>query len=144
MSEAIRHAIVEGGLVTNVILAPPGFEGGVECGPEVGIGWSYAGGQFEAPAAPPEPEPSTNPVDYPLKRWEFRAMVSFLDVGASIEAAIQSIPDPLQRAVALARYKDSDVYVRDDPLFETLAPAVGLTPQQVDEAWMTIVNNRTS
>jgi len=81
---------------------------------------------------------SSDPLDYPLKRWQFKAMVNVLGVGQAIEDAIATMPDPLARAVALARYRESDVYRRDDPLFDTLAPLVGLTGEQIDAAWMQI------
>lgn len=89
--------------------------------------------------APPPPDPV--PADYPLKRWQFKAMVEVLGVGAAIEGAIDTVfaDDALARAKALARYRESDVYERGDPLFDLLAPAVGLTGGQIDEAWMQIV-----
>lgn len=78
------------------------------------------------------------PAQYPLKRWQFQAMVEYLGKGAAIETAINAIPDAMQRAIAIARYKDSDVYERDDPLFDELAPVVGLTDAEIDAAWMQI------
>lgn len=84
------------------------------------------------------PGPIAEPIYYPLKRWQFKAMVDVLAVAPAIEDAIAAMPDPLARAVALARYRESDVYRRDDPLFDTLAPMVGLTGEQIDDAWMQI------
>lgn len=84
------------------------------------------------------PGPIAAPIYYPLKRWQFKAMVDVLGVAQAIEDAIGAIPDPLARAVALARYRESDIYRREDPLFDTLAPLVGLTGEQIDEAWMQI------
>lgn len=85
-------------------------------------------------------QPSDDPVDNPLKRWQFQAMVDYLGVGDEIEAAINAMTDPMQKAVAMARYKDSDIYRRDDPLIGQLAPVVGLTDQQIDDAWMQIAS----
>lgn len=85
-----------------------------------------------------EDMPPKGPIDYPLKRWQFRAMVAYLDKGTEIEASINLLPDAMERAVAMARYKDSDVYERDDPLFDQLAPVVGLTDAEIDAAWMQI------
>lgn len=82
--------------------------------------------------------PPKGPLDYPLKRWQFRAMVDYLGKGPAIEAAISAITDPMTKAVALARYKDSDLYERADPLFDQLAPIVGLTDAEIDAAWMQI------
>lgn len=84
------------------------------------------------------PGPVAAPIYYPLRRWQFAAMVDVLGVAQAIEDAIASIPDPLARAVALARYRESDLYRRDDPFFDHLAPLVGLTGAQIDAAWMQI------
>lgn len=89
----------------------------------------------------PEPvEPSTDPRDYPLRRWQFKAMVAYLGIGESIEAAISAAfaDDTLEREKVFARYRESDIYNRADPLFDTLAPLVGLSAEDLDAAWMTI------
>lgn len=85
------------------------------------------------------PAPSDKPSDNPLKRWQFKAMVAYLGVADAIVSAINAMEDPLTRAVVMARYENSDIYNREDPLFDRLAPAVGLTPKKIDAAWMTIV-----
>lgn len=84
-------------------------------------------------------EPVDTPEAHPLKRWQFKAMVAYLGKADAIVTAINAMPDALTRAVVMARYENSDVYNREDPLFDQLAPAVGLTPEQIDDAWMTIV-----
>lgn len=63
----MRGAIVENGVVMNVILAEtPADFGAVPCGDGVGIGWLYDGEQFtkpqvqeEEPPNSPEPDPTT-------------------------------------------------------------------------------------
>lgn len=86
-------------------------------------------------------EVSTNPRDYPLKRWQFKAMVDYLTeteviASGAIDAAIDQIPDAMERARVRARCRDSDRYDFADPLFAQLAPAVGLTMEQLADAWM--------
>lgn len=60
-----RYAVIEDGLVTNVILLEPdtpGFEDAVACADEVGPGWAWDGEEFTAPEMadqPPPPAPST-------------------------------------------------------------------------------------
>ncbi len=49
----MRSAIVENGVVTNVIIGE--IDGSIECGDDVNIDWSYNDGAFYAP---PEPEPT--------------------------------------------------------------------------------------
>lgn len=89
------------------------------------------------------PGPIADPIYYPLKRWQFVAMVDLLGVAQAIEDAIATMPDPFERAVALARYHESDDYRREDPLFDKLAPKVGLTGEQIDTAWMQIARPAT-
>ena len=53
-----RYAIIENGLVTNVVLADVEFaaeQGWVEC-PTAGPGWKYDGTTFTEPDLIPEPE----------------------------------------------------------------------------------------
>ena len=54
-----RYAIIENGLVTNVVLADAEFaaeQGWVEC-PYAGPGWTYADGVFTEPAVVEPTEP---------------------------------------------------------------------------------------
>lgn len=55
----MRSAIIENGIVVNVIVGEA--PGSVSCGDGVGIGWAYDGADFIAPASEPEPEPEPNP-----------------------------------------------------------------------------------
>lgn len=58
----MKKALIDNGVVTNVIRARPGFDvpgmNLVDCPDECGPGWLYADGQF---TAPPEPEPVVQP-----------------------------------------------------------------------------------
>ena len=57
----MKYAIIENGLVANVVVADAGLasqNGWVEC-PTAGPGWTYADGVFTAPVvAVPEPAPA--------------------------------------------------------------------------------------
>ena len=138
----MKIALVSEGVVTNIIVAGEGYTPPdgmtavpVAAGCVVGSAWD---GETFTPPEPPE-QPTPTPTDYPLKRWQFKAMVAYLGIEAAIEGAIEvAFPDALPRAVVLARYRESDVYNRNDPLFAQLAPAVGLTSEQLDAAWMAI------
>lgn len=75
---------------------------------------------------------------HPLRRWQFQAMVNHLGIDAAIRSAIETAFDGLEREKVLARYSGSDVYNRSDPLFDMLAPLVGLDLADLDAAWMQI------
>jgi hypothetical protein len=60
----MRVAVVENGVVTNVIVAnEPTEPNWVECGDEVGIGWLYDGTEFTAPPPPPPAPGELTPTD---------------------------------------------------------------------------------
>lgn len=58
----MKKALIDNGIVTNVIRARPGFEvpgmNLIDCPDECGPGWLYVDGEF---TAPPEPEPVVQP-----------------------------------------------------------------------------------
>lgn len=71
----------------------------------------------------------------PLVPYQFRAMLKIAGVEEAVTAAVAAIPDPAQRAVAEAKVEYALSFQRDDPLFEMLGPAVGLTSARIDELW---------
>lgn len=79
---------------------------------------------------------STNPVDYPLLPWQFKAMVLYLNKKDAIQTAIDTISDDLERAVAQSRYENASSYVYDDPLMQSIRIAVGLSEEDLTSAWM--------
>ncbi len=82
------------------------------------------------------PAPSRKPSDYPLQRYQFMAMLEIAGLKAVVDQAIDTIDDPVQRAVARARYENEQTFDRQDPLLVTLAAAGKLTTEQVDVYWM--------
>lgn len=65
----------------------------------------------------------------------FFFMLDVLGKRDEIQAAIDAIPDPTERAAAQARFHHSQSFHRDSELFTKIGPAVGLTPEQINEAW---------
>jgi hypothetical protein len=84
---------------------------------------------------PPAP-PSTDPNDYPLLPWQFKAMVTYLDKDDEIRAAIAAIPDALQKAVALSRYENATSYRHNDAFLQSMRVAIGMSEQTLADAWM--------
>ena len=90
-------------------------------------------GSFTAPT----PDP-INPLDEPLNQVQFFTLLEFAfgkneqDVVAVIESAIS---DPMQRIAAKNKFLKSVSYHRNNELFSILAPALGITNEQIDAAW---------
>ncbi len=95
--------------------------------------WEASGGVIAPYTAP---SPSTDPHDFPLSPYQFRAMLKIAGIEATIIQAISDIADPAERAVAEAKLDYALSYQRGDPLFAMLAPAVGLTGAQIDALWL--------
>jgi hypothetical protein len=84
------------------------------------------------------PDPYVAPAEDPypaLNRIQFMAMVEILGKTDAIETAISKISDATQRAVAKARFYHSDSYDRNDPLFEELRKGVGMSNEDINNAW---------
>lgn len=70
-----------------------------------------------------------------LKPYQFRAIVELSGLEPAILAAIEAVPDEVEKVVARNRYRRSDSYRRTDPMFDDLSPAVGVTPEQIHALW---------
>ena len=82
------------------------------------------------------PPPSTNPNDYPLRPDQFWSMMDIAGLRAKVLAAIDAIPDPVQKIIASNKLNHTLIFERSNPLFETLKGAVGMTDAQIDAMWM--------
>jgi hypothetical protein len=79
----------------------------------------------------------TSPTDIALNRVQFKSMLAILDITIDqINTAIdKAVTDQTQNTIAKVKVTESELYHRNDALFGTLAPAVGLTDAQIDTAW---------
>lgn len=77
-----------------------------------------------------------SPTDFPLAPAQFFAMIEISGYGPDIEAAIEAITDPIDRAVVRSKYRNSGHYKRDNELLTMLLPAVGISDQELDALWM--------
>jgi hypothetical protein len=85
---------------------------------------------------PPKQEPiPVDPLTQPISRVQFKAVLRIAGLYDAVAQAIEAIPDPIQRAVAQTKFEESNSYDRDDPLFTMLAPAIGVTDEQIDALW---------
>lgn len=129
----MRCAIVENGIVVNVILADdPDEFGSVACSDEVSPGWTYADGEF----TPPEVEPLP---PEPLGSLTARQLrLGLVTNGLSLDqvtATIDGIPDEQDRAVAKIEWEYASQFERDHPLIAQVGAALGLTEFQIDTMW---------
>lgn len=82
------------------------------------------------------PEPS--PQDFPLNPAQFDAILALLEITVEqIDTAIDAaISDSIDNAFAKAKVRKATAYRRDNDLFGLLAPLIGITDEQIDQAWM--------
>lgn len=108
------------------------------------IGWTYANGVFTGPAPAEAPQPSQDPNDYQLNRVQFRFMIEWLNIGPQVDAALNAMADGTEeeratKIMARVLYDDGTVFIRSHQFFTQLAPAVGVTSDQINAAWMQAV-----
>jgi hypothetical protein len=121
-----RTAIINGGIVENVILTGDGWtapEGvtAVDCGPEVGPGWTYDGDGFTAPPTPPAPRRL-------LAKSTVQERVNAIGKLDEVMTVLNSQP------IYFARWFAPDwpnVYFDDEGLLAILA-AVGCTEAEIE------------
>lgn len=94
--------------------------------------------EFRSGLAAPQP----NPLDQTLTK---RQVCAALIIGAQVEdpeaaitAAIKSIPDPVQRALALNDWRNAPYYARNHALFNepALLRAMNIHPDTADQLWL--------
>ena len=102
-----RYAIIEGQIVTNVILADDASApaGAVMCGPHVGVGWTYGDGEFSPPPAPPTRRTGISQAD-------FRGLFTFAE--RSLEVAYARSAEAAAATGIATQTQIAYLTVRDD------------------------------
>lgn len=119
-----RFAIIQNGTVANVVQAAPAFaasQGWVAVTSGVGIGWTYDGSTFSAPAAQPDPVPPL------VTRYQFKAAVRAAGQGGALATYINGLTNG-----AKEEWTDRRFFRRDSALINNAATALGFTANQVD------------
>jgi hypothetical protein len=80
---------------------------------------------------PPEPTPASVSARQ-IRLWLLRQSISL----AAVDAAIDAIPDQLQRDSVRVEWDYSGYVERTHPMLVPLAAALGLTEEQVDQAFV--------
>jgi len=121
----MRYAIIESGIVANVIEAEAGFTipGVVLVASDVaGPGWTYDGSLFHPPVPPPPPVPDSVS---PLQARRALRNVGLLDtVNDIVAAADDDTRDAWEYTIEVRR---------DSPILSALAGQLGMTDEQIDD-----------
>lgn len=92
------------------------------------IGGSYIDGIYTPP--PHDPSELTDPVPAITKAQALLYLLSIGKTEADVLAAIATISDPAERAVAEIEWNYRQPFRHDHPLFAALGPAVGITDME--------------
>lgn len=102
---------------------------------------------YDPPEPPVPPAPGTNEyaLQNPLSQRAFFAIVQTLGLEDAINSAIDAMPDStleetMRKNIARNWFYRSNRYNRNDPMFESIGPTVGLTPEEIDAAWAQAVS----
>jgi len=121
----MRYAIIEGGIVANVIEAEAGFTipGVVLVASDVaGPGWTYDGSAFYPPVPPPAPVPDSVS---PLQARRALRNVGLLEtVNDIVAAADDDTRDAWEYTIEVRR---------DSPILAELSTQLGMTSEQIDD-----------
>ena len=121
----MRLAQIAGGKVVNVSISTPGQEipAGWIASETAGIGWDVVNGE---PVAPVPPAPV---VTVPDRVSRFQARAALMQAGLLDQAgAAVAQAGPL----AQLAWNDAVEFRRNSPTINALAPALGLTAEQID------------
>lgn len=93
--------------------------------------------EYVAPEPAPPAPPSTDPVDWPLTRWQLRRGLLAMGITeATVLTAINEIEDATERAAALIDWQDADEYNFGHPLVQSLMLKVGISDASAAQAWL--------
>lgn len=92
--------------------------------------WIAAGNTLEAYVEVPPPPP-------PITRRQLRLTLVRNGISLStVEAAIEGMPEGLEKAEAQIEWADASTFERSHPTLLLIASALGLTEAQIDAMWL--------
>ncbi len=124
----MRFAIIEDGIVANIVLAEQEFaadQGWVEAVDGVGPGWFFNGVEFMPPA------PSAPVVPQSVTMVQARLVLFANGILDDVETAINSLPSPAKE-MALIEWNHRTEVRRESPLLAQLQPILDLNDEQID------------
>jgi len=126
----MKYAIVENGVVINIAIADEPQAANWLQDDNAGIGWVDVGGVLTAPPPPVSQVPTV------LTMRQARLVLFTAGLINSVQAAIDSLPSP-QKEKAQIEWEYSNEVQRHNGFVSQLAPALGLTSEQVDALFVT-------
>lgn len=133
-----RYALINAGIVESVAEGDAAWAAAVDAdwddvvmladGASVGRGHTYSGGVFAPPVAS---------ASVPAAVTMRQARLALLGAGllSSVDAAIDAMSEP-SRSAARIEWEYSNELQRSNQLLLALGPALGLSPQQIDELFV--------
>lgn len=139
----ISQVPIPGGIEITELQYAEALEGMLE-GKVVSIDGGFSVAFPPEPEPEPEPEP-IDPLELSLSKRQVNAaliLAGHTDPDAFIEAAIATIDDETQRALALNDWRFAPYFKRDHPLLNDadILAAAGFTPGDVDGLWIAAIN----
>ena len=122
-----RYAILQDGIVTNVIEADESFASSIGAIPSetASPGDTYSNGQFSRPTPAPQ-------VPDEVERWKAHYVLIQAGRMAAVKAAIAAIPDATQRDIAELLFYQRPTIRRIGGLTQQLQQAAGITDEERD------------
>lgn len=124
-----RYAVVQGGVVVNVIEADADFAatvGGI-ASETASPGDLYSGGVFTRPDPPPASVPAS------VSMAQARIALARAGVSEStVDSLIEALPDGLTKTEARIWWQRSNEVQRAHPVVALMAPALGLDTEELD------------
>lgn len=81
-------------------------------------------------------DPESVSVPQVVTRRQARRALALFGLLGAVQAALDAIPDPMQRAIAQIDWDDATEFKRDDETLQMLAGALGLTGSQLDDLFI--------
>lgn len=119
-----RFAIIQNSTVANIVQAAPAFaasQGWVAAANDVGIGWTYNGSVFTAPAAQPVPVP------FSVTRYQFFTAIRNAGRANDLRTYIQGLANG-----ELEAWQNRNRVYRASAMIEAARVALGVTNNAVD------------
>ena len=85
-----------------------------------------------SPEAKAAYEAARNPVPVEMSSWQARAILEIEGLLGSVEAFISDLPDDASKIIIKSAWNNNATFERSSPTINTIAIALGLTDEQVD------------